>query len=116
MMLTVNPGVDDIQGGFGSESLKECLSRIAQPATSSARLNVLSSDQPVAFSAFADGASSSSFHLLLSIIFLTFRCLDGNQGTGDHKRLSVLIDQCYDTLQTEAAAKKTLCFTPEIGT
>ena len=31
-----NPGVDEIQGGFGSEPLRQCLGRITQPATSSA--------------------------------------------------------------------------------
>ena len=33
-----NPGVDEIQGRFDSASLRECLGRIAQPATSSATL------------------------------------------------------------------------------
>ena len=53
-----NPGVDEIAGGFGSASLKECLSRITQPAISSATLHsgvgvedlrFFLSDQPVTF-------------------------------------------------------------------
>ena len=36
MYHDANPGVDEIQGGFGSVSLRECLGTITQPATSSA--------------------------------------------------------------------------------
>ena len=45
-----NPGVDEIQGGFGSALLRECLGRITQLATFSAPCRSeglqVSSDQP----------------------------------------------------------------------
>ena len=38
MYHDANPGVDEIQGKFGSASLRECLDRITQPATSPSTL------------------------------------------------------------------------------